>query len=137
VDLQRTVGDPIVDRAAHRGRAIQASPAAGHEPGKLAFTFAEPYPAGTYRLTVSLAVLPSASPLDPAAILGSARVFGTDAAALAQRWDFTAADIPADGNYYSLHYVFESPTAQALIFVLDYAGAAGLKVDRLIAEPVQ
>jgi hypothetical protein len=136
VDLQRTVGDPIADPAAFNGRAMQATPAAGHEAGRLAYTFAEPYPAGAYRLTVSLTVLPPSSPLDPAAILGSARVTATDADTLAQRWDFTAADIPADGNYYSLHYVFENPAPQALIFVLEYAGSAGLRVDRLIVESV-
>jgi hypothetical protein len=135
VDLQRTVGDPVADPAAYRGRAIQAAPSAGHEPGKLAYTFAEPYGAGHYRLTVSVAVLPGSDPLDPTAILGSARVFGTDAAALALRWDFTAAGIPADGRYYSLHFLFDNPKAQALIFVLDYAGTAGLKVDRLIVTP--
>ncbi|MCC6188002.1 MAG: hypothetical protein IT318_03130 [Anaerolineales bacterium] len=136
VDLQRTVGDAVADPAAYRGKAMQADPAAGHEPGRLAYSFAEPYGAGRYRLTISVAVLPAAEPLSPDSVLGSARVIGADAAALAQRWDFTAAGIPADGRYYSLQYSFENPKPQALIFMLDYAGTAGLKVDRLIVEAV-
>jgi hypothetical protein len=62
-------------------------------------------------------------------------VIGTDAAVLAQQWDVTAADIPADGQYYTLSFVFENPAAQGLTFIVDYTAAAGLKLDRLIITP--
>ena len=131
------MGDVVSDPAAYGGRAIEASPAAGHEAGKLAYSFAELYGAGRYRLTLSAAVLAGDAPLTPEAELAAVRVIGTDAAVLAQQWSVTAADIPADGRYYTLSYEFENPAAEGLTFIVDYAGAAGLKVDRLIITPVR
>lgn len=137
VDVQRTVGDVVADPAAYGGRATVADPARGHEPGKIAYSFPELYAAGSYRVTLSAAALPSAVPLTPAALLASVRVISTDAAVLALQWDVTAADLPADGQYYTLTYAFANPATQGLTVLVDYAGAAGLKVDRIIITPVR
>ena len=45
--------------------------------------------------------------------------------------------LPADGQYYSLGFEFENPSDEALTFILDYAGAVGIKSDRLIVSPAQ
>jgi hypothetical protein len=135
VEQQRTMGDIMADETAYTGQAMLAEPERGHEAGMLAYTRPEIYAAGAYRLTVSLAALPGGPPLKPATVLASVRVLGSDAAVLAQRWDVTANELPADGRYYSLGYEFDNPADQALTFILDYAGTVGLKADRLIVEP--
>jgi hypothetical protein len=137
VDQLRTVGDIVSDEAAFGGQTMLADPPRGHEAGKLAFTQPERYAAGAHRLTVSLAALPGGLPLGPETLLARVRVIGSDARVLAQYWDVSAADLPADGQYYSLSFEFENPTDEALTFILDYTGAAGVKSDRLIVEPVR
>ncbi len=137
VEVQRTVGDVMADPAAYRGQTIAANPAEGHEAGKLAYSFPELYAAGVYRLTISAAVLPSDSALAPDTVLATVRAIGTDAALVAQKWVVTAADLPADGQYYTLSYVFVNPAAEGLTFFVDYEAAAGLKLDRFIITPGQ
>ncbi len=136
VDQQRTVGDIVADEAAYGGRTMLAEPGRGHEAGRLAYTYSEIYAGGRYQLTVSLAALPTNAALDPAAVLAGVRVVGSDAEVLAERWEIRAADLPADGQYYSLHFDFNNPVSEALTFFVEYSGAAGLKADRIIVTPL-
>jgi len=138
VDVQRTVGDIVADPKAYGGQTMLASPAAGHEAGKLAYSFPELYAAGAYRLTISVAAsVPGDAPLAPDTVLASVRAIGTDAALVAHKWVVTAADLPADGQYYTLTYAFVNPAAEGLTFFVDYAATAALKVDRFIITPGQ
>ena len=134
VDLKRTVGVEVGDRAAYQGQAMRADPEAGQEAGILAASLPEIYAAGRYRLTVSLH-MDSAS--DPGLNLAVVRVYASDAQSLSQRWEIAAADTAADGQYHRLSFDFENPRQQALTFALDYSAAAALQADAMTVEPIR
>jgi hypothetical protein len=132
VDLERNVGVVVEDSLAYRGKAMQASPEAGQTPGMLAITLPEIYAPGRYRLTVSLRAL---SGVDDIRIPARVRVLTPGVAPFPDRWDVPGLELPADGQYHLFAFDFENPRQQALVFILDYTAAAGLRADRLIASP--
>ena len=142
VDVQRTTGLVVADPLAYRGQAMEADPLAGQEPGRLAYTHPEIYEPGRYRLSASLFPLAAdASTADPAAVIAALRVLGSDANAFAMQWEITAASLPAEGpsgaGYQLISFEFDNPRQQALTFFLDYTGAAGLRGDRILVEPIR
>jgi len=136
VELERTVGVIVSDPSAYRGKTMQASPAAGHDPGMLAVTLPEIYAPGRYRLTLSLRALPGDAASDPNLSVADIRLFSSEVEKFARRWDVSAADLPADGRYHRFAFEFENPRQQALTFILDYPAAAGLRADTIIVSPI-
>jgi hypothetical protein len=134
VDLERNVGVRVEDPLAHHQAAMEARPEAGQEAGILAATLPEIYAAGRYGLTVSLRAEAAA---DPAGTAATVRVLAADAGTFAQRWDVPGADVPADGQYHRLRFVFDNPRQQALTFILDYPATVGLRADTLRVEPAR
>jgi len=132
VDLQRTVGTVVNDSQAYQGQAMEADPEAGQEAGMLAATLPEIYAPGRYRLTISL--LTETAPADPSLSLAAIRVLGPDATL--ERWEVSAAALPADSHYHRLAFDFENPRQQALTFILDYPATAALRADMLKIEPL-
>jgi hypothetical protein len=126
----------VADPAAYGGRAMEASPSAGNETGKLAASHPELYAAGRYTLSVSIASLGGPPAPVPAASAVAVRVLGSDAGVLAQRWDIPAAHLPAVGGYQPYGFEFDNPRQQALTFIVEYGAAAGVRVDKVVVAPV-
>jgi hypothetical protein len=137
LSLPRSTGTVVADQAAYGGQAMEASPTAGNDPGKLAASHPELYGPGDYRVSVSLARRADQTVGDPAASAVAVRVFASDAEALAQRWDIPVGHLPTARGYQRYGFEFHNPRQQALTFVVDYQGTAGVRLDRIIVEPIR
>lgn len=137
VTLPRSTGAVVADPTAYGGKAMEASPEAGNDPGKLAASHAELYAPGNYTLSVSIAALPGSPAVDPTASAVSVRVLAADVEYLAQRWDVPVGRLPAGEGYQNYSFEFHNPRQQALTFIVDYGGAAGVRVDKLVVTPVR
>lgn len=137
VALPRSTGVVVADAAADGGQAMEASPAGGNGPGKLAASHPEIYGPGRYTASVSVASLSEAAGLAPATSALALRVLASDAAALALRWDIPVGHLPpVEAGYQRYSFEFENPRQQALTFVVEYGGAAGVKVDKVVVTPI-
>ena len=137
VDLERNVGVIVADPRAYGGAAMEASPDAGQEAGMLAVTLPEIYAPGRYRLTLSLRALPTDFAPDPSLSVADVRLFSSEVEKFARLWEVYGADLPADGQYHRFAFEFDNPRQQALIFILDYPAAAGLRADVIRVEPLR
>jgi hypothetical protein len=137
VSLPRSTGAVVKDPAAYGGRAMEASPQAGNDPGKLAASHPELYGPGHYRVSVSIARLTGELVPNSSESAVAVRVFASDAESLAQRWDIPAAHLPLDERYQPYGFEFFNPRQQALTFVVDYGGVAGVRVDQIVVERVR
>ena len=135
--LPRSTGAVVADAAAYGGQAMEASPAAGNDPGKLGASHAELYAPGRYQVTVSVMGLPGSPATDPTASAVSVRVLAADVEYLARRWDVAAGHLVVGEGYQKYSFEFENPRQQALTFIVDYGGAAGVRVDKLVVTPIR
>ena len=136
--LPRSTGTVVADAEAYRGRAMEASPRLGNNLGKLLASHPEVYAAGRYRVSVSVASLGDGGGVAPAISALTLRVLASDAAALALRWDLPVGHLPAvEAGYQSYSFEFDNPRQQALTFIVEYNGAAGVRVDQVVVAPIR
>jgi hypothetical protein len=125
-DLRHFVGSLEPDGAAASGQALVGRPERADAPGVIASTRAQFYAPGSYvwRLRLKAGAAPAES------IVATARIYGARRPVSWESVEIRAAAVPDDGQYHTLELIFDNPLEQALVFELNYLGAARLATDR-------